>query len=139
MVAEQYERVIKLAQRAMELERELEQVRRELASNGAGGGGGAVAKTPASRAIDFEDDELPESEDPRIGSDDDLAASLAKQMLAVYKTHSSRSLTSEQVAKALGISDPTRVNMLRSYAVRFSKTKNPRLKKTKRGHYQFVR
>ncbi len=128
MVAEQYERVIKLAQRAMELERELEQVRRELASSG-------VAPAKAKGSIEFDDEDIPEA---RVDDDEEFGASLAKQVLALYKTHSPRSLTSEQIAKALGITDPTRINMLRSYAVRFSQGAKPKLRKTKRGHYQYA-
>jgi hypothetical protein len=127
MVAEQYKRVIQLAQRAMELESELQQVQLELAEAQAQATGGDITGfVPVSGSG-------PSFKRAQNDHDSDLAPSLAKQMLAIFRQHPGKVMTGEDIARALEHKD---VNMIRSYLNRAAKKKQ--LKAVRRGHYQWA-
>jgi hypothetical protein len=120
MTADQYQRVIELAQRAMELDRELAAVKSELARAQAEATGDSSVREIMTAAL---------------RSSDDAQPSLSNQVLAVFKKTKSKPLAGEDVARALGVTDTKEVNTIRSYLVRFAQRKQ--LRQVRRGYYQW--
>lgn len=124
MVAEQFSRVIQLAERAMQLEAELAKVKAELAQAAASEDGGAGVELMDQARVQIASE---------AGTDDELGLPLSKQMLAVFRQHPKKVMTGEEVARIIGAKD---VNMIRSYLNRAARQKH--LKAVRRGHYQWA-